>query len=115
MLFLMSIVGASAAAALKYIGNDVSVEFITFWQFLICLMIGLVTIKHKKISTQNLLAIKPEDRHIILIRGLSGLLGFYAFYAAITEIPLIDSILLRHSSPLFVPVIAFFMVQASHQ
>jgi len=105
--FFMSIVGATAAAALKYIGAGVAVEFITLWQYLICLLISLVILRFKKIGLKQVLAIESKDRFTLFVRGISGLLGFYAFYAAINNIPLVDATLLRHSSPLFVPLIAW--------
>lgn len=104
--FFMSLVAATASAALKYIGADVSVEFITFWQFSVCLVIAIIVIHQKKLSVNDLAAIEKSDRYILFIRGLSGWCGFYTFYLAISKIPLVDATLLRHSSPLFVPIIS---------
>ena len=104
--FFMSIVAATAAAAIKFMGGSVSVVFITFWQFAICLLVSMLVLWQKGLAVTEVLAIKPADRSVMFIRGVSGLLGFYAFYLAIDNIPLIDATLLRHSSPLFVPIIA---------
>ncbi|MCK5880591.1 MAG: DMT family transporter [Sinobacterium sp.] len=104
--FFMSLVAATATAALKYLGADVSIAFITFWQFVLCLLISLWVLYKKRIGIQTILAIEKSDRIILLVRGVSGLLGFYAFYSAVSKIPLVDATLLRHSSPLFVPIIS---------
>ena len=110
--FFMSLVAATASAALKYIGTDVSIEFITFFQFVICLSIACGVLVRKKIGLKQLASIEKPDRLILLVRGLSGLLGFYAFYTAISHIPLVDATLLRHSSPFFVPIIALLWFSA---
>lgn len=104
--FFMSLVAATASAALKYIGQDVSIAFILFWQFAVCLSIALIILYKKRLGVQALKAIEKPDRPILFVRGISGLLGFYAFYTAVNEVPLVDATLLRHSSPLFVPVIS---------
>lgn len=104
--FFMSLVAATASAAIKYIGAEVSVEFITFWQFVICLGIALIILRKQGLGVKDITAIDKADRYIMFIRGISGLLGFYAFYSSISKIPLVDATLLRHSSPLFVPLIS---------
>ncbi len=115
--FFMSLVAATSAAALKYIGNEVSVEFITFWQFVTCLLISAILLKKNHLADRQGLRVQKADRLIMFIRGISGLLGFYAFYLAVSKIPLIEATLLRHSSPFFVPLIAllWFGIRTSYK
>lgn len=98
---LMTFFGSTGAAATKLVAGTVSVEQIVLIQAIICLLCVLPQCSPKA------LRIEPEDRIAILIRGLAGLFGFYALYEAIRYIPLIEAILLRNASPLFVPLLAF--------
>ncbi|NRA40961.1 MAG: DMT family transporter [Pseudomonadales bacterium] len=113
--FFMSLVAATAAAVIKYLAATVSVEFITFCQFAICLLVSIAVLHKKSLGIAAVLAIETSDRLTMFIRGVSGLLGFYAFYLAIENIPLVDATLLRHSSPLFVPLVAWLWLRNSTQ
>ena len=98
---LMSLMGSLAAAGSKLLDGKASAEQIVFFQYLICLLCvaHLLPSPHK-------LRIAAGDRITLVLRGLSGLLGFYALYAAIREIPLIEAVLLRNTAPFFVPLLA---------
>lgn len=101
----MTVFGSTGAAATKLIAGAVSVEQIVLIQSLICLVSVL-----PQCSTHSF-NIASGDRIAIIIRGLAGLLGFYALYQAIRYIPLIEAILLRNTSPLFVPLLAFLWLK----
>lgn len=98
---LMSLMGSAAAAASKLLDGKASAEQIVFFQYLICLL----CVSHLLPSPEKL-RIAPGDRITVVIRGLSGLLGFYALYVAIREISLIEAVLLRNTAPFFVPILA---------
>lgn len=98
---LMSLMGSLAAAASKLLDGKASAEQIVFFQYLICLL----CVAHLLPSPEKL-RIAPGDRITVLVRGLSGLLGFYALYVAIREISLIEAVLLRNTAPFFVPILA---------
>lgn len=110
MLFALAttFVGASAAAASKYIAADVHVSAIVLSQYTLALLILMPWLwrqQVKQLATQHLKA------H--LVRGLGGWLCFYTFYLALEHIPLVDASLLRHSAPLFVPLIAWLWLRVS--
>lgn len=112
--FFMSVFGATAAACLKFIAQDLNIALICFWQSFICLIVSVILLIQRSPSRTALsqkLKVDPADRLALIIRGLSGILGFLAFYYAIREIPLIDATLLRHSSPLFVPLLAWLLLR----
>lgn len=97
----MTLFGSTGAAATKLVDGTVSVEQIVLIQAIICLLCVLPQCSPKSLT------IAAGDRFAIFIRGMAGLLGFYALYEAIRFIPLIEAILLRNASPLFVPLLAF--------
>jgi len=111
---LMTLLSATAMAAIKYLSTDLSVELITFQQYLVCLIIACFALQ--KISRQqntdilSLLLVNRGDRMTMFIRCAAGLLGFYTLYISVARISLVESTLLRNSSPLFVPILAGFIL-----
>ncbi len=101
LVFVMTVMGSTAAAATKLLEGKASVEQIVFFQYLICLL----CVSHL-IPSPRKLYVAPGDRLTTLVRGASGLLGFYALYTAIRQIPLIEGVLLRNTAPFFVPILA---------
>lgn len=97
---LMVIIASTAAAATKYASASVSIEAIVTVQYVVCLLLcmprtlrpGLSNIKSKRIALH-------------FFRGAVGVLGFYLFYSALEQIPMVDAMLLRQSAPLTVPLV----------
>ncbi len=52
--------------------------------------------------------LRTEVPHLHLLRGLAGVSAMYCFFYAIGHIKLADAMLLKLTSPLFIPVVAFF-------
>lgn len=103
ILFLLSVLLASSSAAVgKHISGHVSTSAIIFFQYSVCWLLSLPwVIRH------GLSSLKTELPGQHLLRGISGCLCFYAFYLAITQIPLVDAMLLRNAAPLLVPFVIF--------
>ncbi len=99
---LMVLCASTAAVATKYAAAGTSVEAIVTVQFLVCLLLGLPVVwRHGR---GNLRTGRPL---LHFFRGAAGVLGFYLFYAALDNIPMVDALLLRQSAPLCVPVVAW--------
>lgn len=97
-----AILGSSTGAAGKLIADDVPATVVVFIQFGICLAIML-----PGLLRQGPGSLRSEHWKNHLVRGLSGWLGFFAYYWALGSIPLVDAGLLRNAAPLFVPVVAW--------
>lgn len=97
-----SLVGSTAAAAGKYIADQVNPYSIVMIQFLICFVLCLPhTLKHSPGE------LKTQQWKLHLIRGLGGWLAFIAFYASLGKISLVEANLLRNTAPLMVPLVVW--------
>lgn len=97
-----AVVGSTAGAAGKLVAQDVAVPMIVFVQYAICLLVMLPRIF---ISGVGVFSSNHWKTH--LIRGAGGWLSFFAFYSALSVIPLVDANLLRNTAPLFVPLVVW--------
>lgn len=100
--FILTFVSAGSAAASKHVSGSVSVAVIVLIQYLIC-CIGMIP----WLTQCSLDNFKTQRWLEHLIRGITGWACFYTYYAALDHIPLVDATLLRTSSPLYVPIIAW--------
>lgn len=98
--FLMVGVASTAAAAAKYASAHASTAAIVSIQFLVCLLLCL-----PRILRPGLANLHTDRLGLHLLRGGVGVLGFYLFYAALENIPMVDAMLLRQSAPLTVPLV----------
>lgn len=96
MVFLAS----TAAAATKYVAAHVAIEAIVAIQYLVCTLLCL-----PRLVRPGLRQLRTERVGLHLMRGLVGVLGFYLFYAALNNIPMMDAMMLRQSAPLTVPLV----------
>ena len=99
---LMVIIASTAAAATRYAAERVSIEAIVTVQYLICLILCLpITLR------PGLGNLKTGRIGLHFFRGSVGVLGFYLFYGALAQIPMVDAMLLRQSAPLTVPLVVW--------
>ena len=112
LVFGTLIIGSGAGAASKWISDTVPVVIIVMVQYGICLLIIMPTFIRQRLQPISEIrqANKQWKKH--LIRGISGWLSFFCYYASLKHIPLVDASLLRNSAPLFVPLIAWLWVRA---
>ncbi|UTA48076.1 DMT family transporter [Simiduia sp. 21SJ11W-1] len=100
---LTSLVASLVAAGSKLAMSHVSVHLVVASQYLVglCLYLPLVwRTRGRAFVTRRPL--------LHLVRGLAGLLAFYAYYASLAHVALVDATLLRNSAPLLVPLIALW-------
>ncbi len=92
---------ASMGAAIRMVSHEVPNAGVVFFRNLVALSILLPLMLH-----QGLGKLRTKVPHLHLLRGLSGLSAMYCFYYAIAHIPLAEAMLLKLSSPLFIPLVA---------
>lgn len=97
-----------AAALVKSLSQQLSVELILFSQYLVCLLLIVPMLVRRRLSV-----LKTERPGLHIVRSVLGLLCHYAYFIAIKKIPLIDAVLLRNAAPLFVPVLIFIFLRQS--
>ncbi len=88
----------------------------------VCSNAGLET--HEIMFFQNLLSLiiiipwvfdgkrdslKPKNALLVMGRAVVGLLSMYFYFFSIKLIPLVDATLLQNTTPIFIPIIAFFV------
>ena len=92
---------ASMGALVKLLGESMPNEMAVFARNLAGLLVLLpVLLSHRDFS------LKTDCLHLHLLRSLAGLSAMYCFFYAIIHLPLADSMLLKMTAPLFMPVIA---------
>lgn len=99
---LMVIVASTAAVATRHASARVSIEAIVTIQYLICLLLCLPTTLRPGLGN-----LRTNRTGLHFFRGAVGVLGFYLFYGALAEIPMVDAMLLRQSAPLTVPLVVW--------
>ena len=94
---------ATMGAMVKLLGQSMPHEMAVFARNLAGLIVLLpVLIKHRGFTW------KTSCLHLHLLRSLAGVAAMYCFFYAIIHMPLADSMLLKMTAPLFMPVIALF-------
>jgi len=104
-MLLSALISALNGAVAKLLGDDLSALEIVFFRNLIGVLIVLAMLRHTP-------PILPGGKlHLLLLRGLFGFSAMILFFYTITVIPLGEAITLNKTSPLFVSVLAFFLMK----
>jgi len=105
-ILISGLMFAFMGACIKYISDDVSTELIVFFRNLFAFLIMLpfaIKTGLKSLSTNVF------GWH--LVRSFAGVGAMYCFFYSIAYIPLSESVLLSYTTPLFAPVIAYFLLK----
>ncbi len=103
-MFFSALLSALNGAVAKMLGDDMSALEIVFFRNLFGVFFILLTLKHTP-------ATLPGGKPLLLIwRGLFGFSALLLFFYTITHIPLGEAITLNKTSPLFVAILAFFIL-----
>lgn len=97
---LTSLVGSTAAASAKFIGDRVSPFVIVFAQYLVGVLVLLPWLLRKGPG-----ALATPRFALHFWRSIAGWIGFMAYYAALVQVPLVDASLLRSAAPIWVPLV----------
>jgi len=104
-MLLSALISALNGAVAKLLGDSLSALEIVFFRNLIGVIIVLAMLRH---TPPVLPGGKP---HLLLLRGFFGFSAMILFFYTITAIPLGEAITLNKTSPLFVSVLAFFLLK----
>ncbi len=103
-MFLSALLSALNGAVAKMLGEELSALEIVFFRNLFGIVFILITLKHTPTRL-------PGGKPLLLIwRGLFGFSALLLFFYTITHIPLGEAITLNKTSPLFVAILAFFIL-----
>ncbi len=104
-MFLSALISALNGAIAKILSEDISALEIVFFRNIIGVVFILAMLRH---TPTKLPGGKP---HLLLLRGLFGFSAMILFFYTITTINLGEAITLNKTSPLFVSVIAYFVLK----
>lgn len=95
---------ASMGAMVKLLGQTMPHEMAVFARNLA----GLLVLAPLLVGTAGRFTLRTDCFHLHLLRSLAGVAAMYCFFYAIIHLPLADSMLLKMTAPLFMPLIALF-------
>jgi drug/metabolite transporter (DMT)-like permease len=102
---MAAVTNALVTAGTKVLGDDMAVFAIVCCQYAIGLLLCLPLLGGVRGAKNEILRLTPGLFRLHLLRGVSGVAAFYAFYFAILQIPMAEATLLRFAAPLFVPLL----------
>ncbi len=103
-MFFSALLSALNGAVAKMLGDDISALEIVFFRNLFGVFFILLTLRH---TPATLPGGKPS---LLIWRGVFGFSALLLFFYTITHIPLGEAITLNKTSPLFVAILAFFIL-----
>ncbi len=107
VLFMLvsALISALNGAIAKVLSDDISALEIVFYRNLLGVLFILVMLRHTPTKLPG------GQIHMLLLRGLLGFSAMILFFYTITTIPLGVAITLNKTSPLFVTILAFFLLK----
>lgn len=103
-MLLSALVAAFNGALAKILSEDLTALELVFFRNLLGVIIILYTLKH----TAPIL--KGGKFHLLFMRGVFGFSAMILFFYTITTIPLGEAITLNKTSPLFVSILAYYLL-----
>ncbi|MBL4867022.1 MAG: DMT family transporter [Pseudomonadales bacterium] len=96
--FLLS----TMAAIIKHLAQELPIEMVVFFRN----FFGLIALLPLLVQG-GLSQLKTNRFRIHLLRGLTGVTAMYGFFFVIANIPLAEAVLVKLTTPFFLPIIAF--------
>jgi len=103
-MLLSALISALNGAVAKVLAEDLSALEIVFFRNLIGALLVLYTLKHTAPSLSG------GKFHLLFMRGFYGFSAMILFFYTITVIPLGEAITLNKTSPLFVSILAYYLL-----
>ncbi len=106
ILVIIAFLGFSVMSAFIKVCSNAGLEIheIMFFQNLVALIIVSPWVFHgKKVN------LRPQNPLLVFGRVIVGMLSMYFYFVAVKLIPLVNATLLQNTTPIFIPIIAFFV------
>ena len=103
-MLLSALISALNGAVAKILSQEFSALEIVFYRNLLGVLIILYTLKHTSTT------LKGGKFHLLFLRGVFGASAMVLFFYTITVIPLGEAITLNKTSPFFVSILAFYLM-----
>jgi drug/metabolite transporter (DMT)-like permease len=104
-MLLSALISALNGAIAKILSQELSALEIVFFRNVLGVLFLLVMLKHTPTRLPG------GKTHLLILRGLLGFSAMILFFYTITTIPLGVAITLNKTSPLFVTILAFFLLK----
>ncbi len=104
-MLLSALISALNGAIAKILSQEISALEIVFFRNVLGVFFLLVMLKHTPTRLPG------GKTHLLILRGLLGFSAMILFFYTITTIPLGVAITLNKTSPLFVSILAFFLLK----
>ena len=104
-MFFAGLLSAVNGALAKILGTDMSALEIVFFRNIFGVAFIMIALYHTRPT------LKGGNIKLLVWRGLFGFTAMLFFFYTITKIPLGEAITLNKTSPLFVSILAFFLLQ----
>jgi len=104
-MLISALISALNGALAKVLSEDISALEIVFYRNLFGVIFLLVMLRHTPTKLPG------GKLHLLLLRGFLGFSAMILFFYTITTIPLGVAITLNKTSPLFVSILAFFLLK----
>lgn len=108
MIIASEFLFASMGAAVKAVSTTLPDEMTVFLRNLMGLMVVLPLLLRL-----GLRQLRTEVFHLHLLRSLAGLSAMYCFFFVLARLPLAEGVLLKMTSPIFIPLIALLWLKES--
>lgn len=102
-ILLSELMFASMGATVKFVTQTLPSDMAVFMRnlFGLALLMPLVW-------SNGWVSLRTEIFHLHLLRSVAGVSAMYCFFYALANLPLADGMLLKMTSPLFMPLIAWY-------
>jgi len=106
LILISELMFASMGAVVKYASNTVSNEMLVFMRNLMGMLVMLPILLHSRAGS-----LKTKVPHLHLLRAIFGVSAMYCFFYALANLPLADGVLLKMTTPMFMPLVAWLWLR----
>ena len=103
-MLLAALISALNGALAKMLSEDMSALEIVFFRNFIGVFLILYALKHTPPTLTG------KKIHLLFTRGLFGFIAMILFFYTIATIPLGEAVVLNKTSPLFVTILAYYLL-----
>lgn len=106
LILVSELMFASMGAVVKHASQTVSNEMLVFMRNLMGMLVMLPILLHHRAGS-----LKTAVPHLHLLRAIFGVSAMYCFFYALAHMPLADGVLMKMTTPMFMPLVAWFWLR----